>query len=131
MSFSADKVNILKGAFSHRRFSSSKDPSESGMFQVPSFCFLRPEGLSYVMQRELRIPLRLNKGFNVAFVGSGKSLILKFGVSQELLENLRPFKLEILAFSDLHLPYTASSKPPAFKLPAADTKPNIYITQSQ
>lgn len=29
MSFSADKVNVLKGAFSHRRFSSSKEPSES------------------------------------------------------------------------------------------------------
>jgi hypothetical protein len=30
MSFSADKVNMLKGAFSQRRFSSSKDPSDSG-----------------------------------------------------------------------------------------------------
>jgi hypothetical protein len=32
MSFSADKVNVLKGAFSQRRFSSSKDPTESGMY---------------------------------------------------------------------------------------------------
>ena len=32
MSFSADKVSHLKGAFSQRRFSSSKDPSESGTY---------------------------------------------------------------------------------------------------
>ena len=38
MSFSADKVNMLKGAFSQRRFSSSKDPSESGML-ASSFAF--------------------------------------------------------------------------------------------
>lgn len=36
MSFSADKVSHLKGAFSHRRFSSSKDPTESGTYSSPS-----------------------------------------------------------------------------------------------
>jgi hypothetical protein len=30
MSFSADKVPILKGAFTQRRFSSSKEPSGNG-----------------------------------------------------------------------------------------------------
>jgi hypothetical protein len=43
MSFSADKVNILKGGFSQRRFSSSKDPSESGEFSQLLF-FFRGEG---------------------------------------------------------------------------------------
>jgi len=42
MSFSADKVNMLKGAFSQRRFSSSKDPSESGKFYN---CFFLTEDL--------------------------------------------------------------------------------------
>jgi hypothetical protein len=41
MSFSADKVNILKGSFSQRRFSSSKDPSESGTYCDCFFGVLR------------------------------------------------------------------------------------------
>jgi hypothetical protein len=47
MSFSADKVNILKGGFSQRRFSSSKDPSESGEFSQLLFSFV--ERVRYVM----------------------------------------------------------------------------------
>jgi hypothetical protein len=48
MSFSADKVNVLKGAFSQRRFSSSKDPSESGeSWQLLSFSLWR--GVRYVI----------------------------------------------------------------------------------
>lgn len=39
MSFSADKVNVLKGAFSQRRFSSSKEPTESGEFGVSLVSF--------------------------------------------------------------------------------------------
>jgi hypothetical protein len=46
MSFSADKVNVLKGAFSQRRFSSSKDPSESGQYCF-SCSFM--EGVRYVI----------------------------------------------------------------------------------
>jgi hypothetical protein len=45
MSFSADKVSHLKGAFSQRRFSSSKDPSESGTYYN---CFLEGE-MRYIM----------------------------------------------------------------------------------
>jgi hypothetical protein len=37
MSFSADKVPVLKGAFSQRRFSTSKEPSENGA--LASFLF--------------------------------------------------------------------------------------------
>jgi hypothetical protein len=37
MSFSADKVPVLKGAFSQRRFSTSKEPSENG--ELGSFLF--------------------------------------------------------------------------------------------
>ncbi|KAH7396808.1 hypothetical protein DE146DRAFT_657824 [Phaeosphaeria sp. MPI-PUGE-AT-0046c] len=46
MSFSADKVNILKGAFSQRRFSSSKDPSESGTYTL----FLGEDTLRHVWE---------------------------------------------------------------------------------
>jgi hypothetical protein len=52
MSFSADKVNVLKGAFSQRRFSSSKDPSESGEYSQLLFFFT--ERVRYVMLWELR-----------------------------------------------------------------------------
>jgi hypothetical protein len=53
MSFSADKVNVLKGAFSQRRFSSSKDPSESGEYSPLLFFSL--ERVCYVMFWELRL----------------------------------------------------------------------------
>jgi hypothetical protein len=53
MSFSADKVNVLKGAFSQRRFSSSKDPSESGEYYQLLFSFV--QGVRYVMLWELRL----------------------------------------------------------------------------
>ena len=46
MSFSADKVSHLKGAFSQRRFSSSKDPTESGMYFLSFFFTLGPRGES-------------------------------------------------------------------------------------
>ena len=47
MSFSADKVSHLKGAFSQRRFSSSKDPSESGTY-LPTRLFF-PIAVGYVI----------------------------------------------------------------------------------
>jgi hypothetical protein len=53
MSFSADKVNVLKGAFSQRRFSSSKDPSESGEYCQLLYFFM--QSVRYVMLWELRL----------------------------------------------------------------------------
>ena len=57
MSFSADKVNVLKGAFSHRRFSSSKDPSESGKLRLFALCLsfpLIPPELGSSIHRQFR-----------------------------------------------------------------------------
>jgi hypothetical protein len=73
MSFSADKVNVLKGAFSQRRFSSSKDPSESGEYcQLPYFFM---QSVRYVMLWELRPRISGTRDRELQIAGNTNSAI--------------------------------------------------------